>query len=81
MGEIHTEVTLENTDDRAYVHRGDRDESEVRHTTVDGIVEHGRRHARAAPRTSSNASGWSSNARRSSRTRTSDATNGPSRAP
>ena len=41
MGEIHTEVTLENTDDRAYVRRGDRDESEIRHTIVDGIVDTG----------------------------------------
>lgn len=41
MGEIHAEMTLENTDDRAYVRRGDRDESEIRHTTVDGIVDTG----------------------------------------
>ena len=41
MGEINAEITLENADDRAYVRRGDRDESEVRHTTIDGIVDTG----------------------------------------
>ena len=41
MGAIHAEVTLENTGDRAYVDRGDREESEVRRATVDGIVDTG----------------------------------------
>jgi len=39
MGEIRTEVTLENADDRALVRRGHGTESEVRRTTVDGIVD------------------------------------------
>lgn len=41
MGEIRTEVTLENAEDRALVRRGHGTESEVRRTTVDGIVDIG----------------------------------------
>lgn len=41
MGEIHTEVTLENTDDRGYFRRAGGDGSEIRRTTVDGIVDTG----------------------------------------
>ena len=41
MGEIRTEVKLENADDRALVRRGHGTESEVRRTTVDGIVDTG----------------------------------------
>lgn len=41
MGEIHAEVTLENADDRAYFRRGGCRESEIRRSTVDGIVDTG----------------------------------------
>ena len=41
MGEICTEAKLENTADRALVRRGHGTESEVRRTTVDGIVDTG----------------------------------------
>ena len=41
MGEIRAEVTLENAEDRALVRRGHGTESEVRRTTVDGIVDTG----------------------------------------
>ena len=41
MGEIRSEVTLENAEDRALVRRGHGTESEVRRTTVDGIVDTG----------------------------------------
>ncbi len=41
MGEIRTEVKLENAEDRALVRRGHGTEAEVRRTTVDGIVDTG----------------------------------------
>ena len=41
MGEIHCDVLLENTDDRAVVNRGSGRETDIRHTTVDGIVDTG----------------------------------------
>ena len=41
MGEIRTEVKLENAEDRALVRRGHGTESEGRRTTVDGIVDTG----------------------------------------
>ena len=41
MGEIRTEVELENAEDRALVRRGHGTESEVLRTTVDGIVDTG----------------------------------------
>ena len=41
MGEIHSEVTLENTFDRGMVEGGYRNEADVRHATVDGIVDTG----------------------------------------
>ena len=39
MAEIRTEVTLENAADRWLVRHGHATEPEVRHTTVDGIVD------------------------------------------
>ena len=41
MGEIHAEVTLENAGDREYFRRGDRTESDIRRSIVDGIVDTG----------------------------------------
>lgn len=41
MGEIRANVTLENTSDRDRVHDGYGVESEVRRTTVEGIVDTG----------------------------------------
>ena len=41
MGEIHSNVTLENTEDRAVVNRGHGQEADVRRTTIDGIVDTG----------------------------------------
>ena len=41
MGEIRANVTLENTSDRDRVHDGHGLESEVRRTTVEGIVDTG----------------------------------------
>ena len=41
MGEIRASVTLENSGDREYVHRGDRVEADVRRTTVEGVVDTG----------------------------------------
>ncbi len=41
MGEIRASVTLENSGDREYVHRGDRIEADVRRTTVEGVVDTG----------------------------------------
>ena len=32
-------MTLENSGDREYVHRGDRVEADVRRTTVEGVVD------------------------------------------
>lgn len=41
MGEIRTEVRLENEGDREHFLRGGCDESDVRHTSVEGIVDTG----------------------------------------
>ena len=41
MGEIVASMKLENTGDRAIVSEGLRDESTVRRTTVDGVVDTG----------------------------------------
>ena len=41
MGEIHAAMTLENVGDREYFRRGGCEESEVRRSTVDGIVDTG----------------------------------------
>ena len=41
MGEIRVSVTLENSDDRAMVYRGHGLETEVRRTTIEGIVDTG----------------------------------------
>ena len=41
MGEIHTEMKLENAGDREHYRRGGCDESEVRRSTVEGIVDTG----------------------------------------
>ena len=41
MGEIHTDVTLENAGDREYFRRGDRAEADIRCSTVDGMVDTG----------------------------------------
>lgn len=41
MGEVRASVTLENSGDREYVHRGDRVEAGVRRTTVEGVVDTG----------------------------------------
>ena len=41
MGEIHCDVLLENTDDRAVVNRGSGRETDIRHTTGDGMVDTG----------------------------------------
>ena len=41
MGEIHTDVALENAGDRAHFQRGGCEESEVRQSTIDGIVDTG----------------------------------------
>ena len=41
MGEIRASVTLENSDDRAVVDRGLGVETDVRRTTVEGIVDTG----------------------------------------
>ena len=41
MGEIRTEVTLENEGDREHFLRGGCAESEIRHTRVEGIVDTG----------------------------------------
>ena len=41
MGEIHSNVTLENTEDRAVVNRGHGQEADVRRATIDGIVDTG----------------------------------------
>ena len=41
MGEIVASMKLENTGDRAIVSEGLRDESTIRHATVDGVVDTG----------------------------------------
>ena len=41
MGEIHADVTLENPDDRAVVDRGYGQESDIRRSTIDAIVDTG----------------------------------------
>ena len=41
MGEIHADVTLENAGDREYFRRGDRAETDIRRSTVDGVVDTG----------------------------------------
>jgi len=41
MGEIRAHLTLENAVDRGYCDRGDRAESDVRRTTLDGLVDTG----------------------------------------
>ena len=41
MGEIHTEMMLENTGDREYCRRGGCEESGIRRSTVKGIVDTG----------------------------------------
>ena len=41
MGEIVASMALENTGDREIVSEGLRDESTIRHTTVDGVVDTG----------------------------------------
>ena len=41
MGEIRASVTLENRGDREYVDRGDSVETDVRRTTVEGVVDTG----------------------------------------
>ena len=41
MGEIHADVRLENAGDREYFRRGDRAEADIRHSTVDGVVDTG----------------------------------------
>ena len=41
MGEIRVNVKLENSVDRALVHRGNGLESEVRQTSIEGIVDTG----------------------------------------
>ena len=41
MGEIRTEVGLENEGDREHFLRGGCDESDVRHTSVEGIIDTG----------------------------------------
>ena len=41
MGEIRSDVTLENTIDRGYFDRGDRQESDIRRTIVDAMVDTG----------------------------------------
>ena len=41
MGEIRTEVRLENEGDREHFLRGGCDESEIRHTRVEGIIDTG----------------------------------------
>ena len=41
MGEIVASMDLENAGDREVVRQGLRDESTVRHTTVDGVVDTG----------------------------------------
>ena len=41
MGEIRTEIELENEGDREYFVRGGCDESDIRQTSVEGIVDTG----------------------------------------
>jgi clan AA aspartic protease len=41
MGEIHADVTLENPGDRAVVDRGYGQESDIRRSTIDAIVDTG----------------------------------------
>ena len=41
MGEIHADVTLENRGDRAVVDRGYGQESDIRRSTIDAIVDTG----------------------------------------
>ena len=41
MGEIRTEVELENEGDREHFLRGGYEESEIRHTSVKGIIDTG----------------------------------------
>ena len=41
MGEIHADVTLENPGDRAVVERGHGQESDIRRSTIDAIVDTG----------------------------------------
>lgn len=41
MGEIRANVTLENSGDREYVHRGHGTEDDIRRKTVEGIVDTG----------------------------------------
>ena len=38
MGEIRTEVELENEGDREHFLRGGCEESEIRHTSVEGVI-------------------------------------------
>ena len=39
MADIRADVTLENTDDRAFVRRGHGTEADIRRTTVSGLVD------------------------------------------
>ena len=39
MAEVRSEVTLENTDDRARFRRGECRDEDIRRTTVEGIVD------------------------------------------
>ena len=41
MGEIHADVTLENPGDRAVVDRGYGQESDIRRSTIDAMVDTG----------------------------------------
>ena len=41
MGEIHADITLENPGDRAVVERGHGQESDIRRSTIDAIVDTG----------------------------------------
>ena len=42
MGEIRSNVTLENTVDRGVFNRGQGQETDIRRTTIDGMVDTGR---------------------------------------
>ena len=41
MGEIHSDVILENTEDRVVFNRGHGQEADIRRSTADGIVDTG----------------------------------------
>ena len=41
MGEIRQSVTLENRDDRAVVDRGYGTQTDIRRTTIEGVVDTG----------------------------------------